>query len=739
MLPPPLQHLSAEDLTALLDAIGEGVVIHAPGGEAIAWNRTALTLLDLAPEQLQGRRPTDPLWGVEREDGEPLSLDLLPASVARTTGRDVHDVRFWLRVHDGPRRLIFGSARPIRHSSAPGPYMVVSTFRDITESHEREATDRRLSAERAEREITRVVMQHDAVLADLTRVLVSTLDEEVLLTRAIATLAPSLAPYAASVQSDWQGTPRRVAESGDPALRSSLGALIQQSAPISDAHPLTLARWMGRPQFVAIHTADDASRLLGASAHQMALLEPLLPMHVVAAPLTLHGEHHAVLLLAFIDQDQSRRPPDAVLLEDIISRLELALSNVRSFSDAQRELRDRRKADAALRASEMRYRAVAMLVSDAILDADLRTFRVHCSGGAADLLGAVGDVPDGRLLFQQLVHPDDEARVTSQFRTAMASADVTCALEFRIVTSSQAVHTVTVDGRILRDARGSATRCVMALRDVTSERSRQRALVEETTALATLVDERTRQVRQANDAMREAMRHKDHFLSSMSHELRTPLNTMLGFSDCMLDGLYGDLTDAQRLRLEEIRGSGRHLLSLINDVLDLGRIEAGEFKPVLATIDVPLLANMVVRRIRPLAQRKQIGLRLVVGDDVPTLVSDERALTQILVNLLDNAVKFTDSGGEVSLTIRPYDVHGAIGFQVTDTGIGIAAEDFAHLFRPFKQIDGSLHRRHQGTGLGLAHADRMAKALGGSIEVWSERAIGSRFTLVLTPHVANQR
>jgi signal transduction histidine kinase/CHASE3 domain sensor protein len=231
----------------------------------------------------------------------------------------------------------------------------------------------------------------------------------------------------------------------------------------------------------------------------------------------------------------------------------------------------------------------------------------------------------------------------------------------------------------------------------------------------------------ARDRAESADRLKSAFLATMSHELRTPLNSIGGFTGILLQELAGPLNPEQRKQLEMVRGSARHLLALINDVLDLSKIEAGEMRVAHERIDLRAVIEAAVASVRPLAESKGLVLRADATAAQP-VVSDGHRVGQILLNLLSNAIKFTDRG-EVTLTTV---AKGAtVRIHVADTGVGIARENLAMLFQPFRQLETGLDWRHDGTGLGLAICRRLAELLGGRIDAESEWRKGSVFTLTL--------
>lgn len=232
---------------------------------------------------------------------------------------------------------------------------------------------------------------------------------------------------------------------------------------------------------------------------------------------------------------------------------------------------------------------------------------------------------------------------------------------------------------------------------------------------------------------------KDEFLANMSHELRTPLNGILGFAEALTEGVYGELIKRQGYAVQMIRSSGEHLLELINDILDISKIEAGKSDFHAEEVEVNDLCHASMAFIKQLANKKSITVEYTISETDTILVADPRRLKQILINLLNNAVKFTSEKGKVTLEVQAQAEEGLMRFSVTDTGIGIRPEDISKLFQPFLQLDGGLSRSHEGTGLGLALVKKMVEMHGGSIEVQSECGKGSRFTFVVPWSQSMQR
>ena len=236
-------------------------------------------------------------------------------------------------------------------------------------------------------------------------------------------------------------------------------------------------------------------------------------------------------------------------------------------------------------------------------------------------------------------------------------------------------------------------------------------------------------LRLANVEMERALRLKDEFLANMSHELRTPLNAILGISESLAEQVVGPLNEKQLKYTLTIAESGNHLLTLINDILDLAKINAGKVEIEMGKVDVSVVAHASLRMVRELASKKNQEIKFELDPHIDLVWADERRLKQMLVNLLSNAVKFTPQGGQIGLKISGEQDSSALRFTVWDTGIGINQQDLPRLFQPFAQLDSGLARGSAGIGLGLVLVSQMARLHGGSVSVESEPGKGSRFTI----------
>ena len=285
--------------------------------------------------------------------------------------------------------------------------------------------------------------------------------------------------------------------------------------------------------------------------------------------------------------------------------------------------------------------------------------------------------------------------------------------EFQRINPQGKIRDISISGAPIFDAEGRFTGYRGIARDITDIKQREAELLE---------------AKLASDA---ANRAKSEFLANVSHELRTPLNAILGFSEVITNEMFGPLGGPRyRQYAQDIHQSGDHLLQLINDILDVAKIEAGRYEPRNDEVCLSSVVEDCVRLLRPRAESGGLALSTAIQRQEIYVRADERAVKQIVLNLLSNAVKFTPNGGwvRVSAAVQP---DGGMSLAVADTGIGIAAEDLPRVLLPFQQIDNSLSRKFEGTGLGLPLARSLTEAHGGHLEITSALGQGTTVTVRL--------
>ena len=418
---------------------------------------------------------------------------------------------------------------------------------------------------------------------------------------------------------------------------------------------------------------------------------------------------------------------------DEASRLLRALENMqRSLSDYQQNLRH----------SEERTRLLLDSSGEGIYGIDLEGKCSFCNPAALRLLGYFGrDDLIGKHIHRLIHHtradgtplPEEECRALATCFNGKP-AHVDSELFWRADGSNFPVeyrsHPILHDGELIG--------AVVTFADITPRRNNEQALyvahaalAKERAKLAERVEERTRELHLVNLELARSARAKDEFLATMSHELRTPLTSILGISEMLVDQLYGPLQEQQIKVIETIHESGHHLLTLINDILDIVKVEAGKMELAWDIVPVQQLCEASLRLIGQSAKRKRQQVTAKIPPDAGLLRCDARRVKQLLVNLLGNAVKFTPEGGSIELKVKTDRRRRQICFCVSDTGIGIPQELQKKLFKPFVQLDSQLTRRYSGTGLGLALVYRMAELHGGRVSLKSTPGTGSVFSVYL--------
>lgn len=402
----------------------------------------------------------------------------------------------------------------------------------------------------------------------------------------------------------------------------------------------------------------------------------------------------------------------------------------RAIEVSDTEIASRLRALEALRESEERFRAFVETTHEWIWSIDQEGLYTYSNPAVTAMLGYTPQELIGHS-FLEFMHEEDRQTIEFMFPMIVADKWGWKDLVIRFRHKDGSYRYLERNATPILDAKGELIGYRGSDRDITERRQAEELLREERAQLARRVEERTAELTAANLQLAKAARLKDEFLASMSHELRTPLNAILGMSEVLHEEVYGPLNEKQKQSLHSVQESGRHLLSLINDILDLSKIEAERLPLTFDATCVDSVCQASLRLVREAARRKKLKVAQSVDPQVTTVWADERRLTQILVNLLSNAIKFTPEGGSVGLDVRCGPGGREIDFAVWDTGIGIAPEDFGRLFQPFVQLDSRLARQFGGTGLGLALVKRMVEMQGGTIRVESELGKGTRFSFSL--------
>jgi PAS domain S-box-containing protein len=383
--------------------------------------------------------------------------------------------------------------------------------------------------------------------------------------------------------------------------------------------------------------------------------------------------------------------------------------------------------EAQLRASEERFRSLWETTNDAILIV-ARDHTIRFANPAVqNLFGYAPDELVGQplsLLQPEPTHAAHQAAVRRYLDSRVRTLDWSGVEVTALHRDGSAIALEIVFSELRLEGEPLF---VGFLRDIGKRKEAERAVREANDRLEQRVAARTRELREANDRLMELDRMKSQFLATMSHELRTPLNSILGFTSLMRDGMAGPLNAEQQRQLGFVHSSGEHLLALINDLLDLSRIESGRMDVALAPFDFAGVVAEVGHNLKPLLEQKGLKLELQVPHALP-MVGDRRKCYQVLLNLTSNAIKFTERG---AVRIDAQAEGGKLAACVSDTGIGIRPEQLRLLFEAFRQLDGTPRRPHEGTGLGLHLSRKLLDLMQGEIRVESEFRVGSRFSFTL--------
>ena len=415
--------------------------------------------------------------------------------------------------------------------------------------------------------------------------------------------------------------------------------------------------------------------------------------------------------------DHRLRAPDKIVVwhQYRIRRLFAENGETYEFQAVIQDITARKQSEGALRASEEKYRSLIDNIPDVVWTANFAREVTYIGGNAEKVLGysATDLLASGGKLWIDHIHPDDAERVNRAYHSLFATNE-TFDVEYRVRRKDgewiwlhdRAISTRLQNGQMCADG---------IFLDITGRRQAEIAL------------------QRAKEAAEAANLAKSQFLANMSHELRTPLNAIIGFSEVLSDKLFGELNERQHKYTTNIVNSGRHLLQLINDILDLAKVESGRAELLCNTFDVAKVLQDAYTIVKTLANKKQIHLEFEIAAGLPPLYADEAKFKQILFNLLSNAIKFTPDRGKVMVKAVQATPGECLKVSVADTGIGIKPQDQERVFREFEQVDSSYGRQQQGTGLGLALTKRLVEMHGGQICVESEgiEGRGSVFTFVI--------
>jgi PAS domain S-box-containing protein len=425
-------------------------------------------------------------------------------------------------------------------------------------------------------------------------------------------------------------------------------------------------------------------------------------------------------------------PEDAVLsvLRDVTDLR-------RASNELERQIQRVRQAEQKSSSERDRLNLILENVADPILVTDERSNIILMNDQAEILFEDRGVIPRGRRELQAI--RGNDTKFTS-FISEFALLDADARRERMILSNPRSgadLPVEVVSGKV-RNERRETIAIVSVLHDLTKQVENERlyeALKQLNSELEGRIREATADLAEQNARLQwqsqeveRANKLKSEFLASMSHELRTPINALIGYTALLLDGVLGEITPKQRDALTRGRAAAEHLLALINDILDLAKIEAGKMPLHVTSVPVREVVQEVTQQIEPMIRKKQLDFTTDVSPDSPALITDRTKVKQVLLNLLSNAVKFTTKGG---VTIRARPVTNGVQIDVIDTGIGIRPDDLQAIWEDFRQVDQSRTREFGGTGLGLSITRKLLDRLGGSVTVQSVYGEGSTFSVML--------
>jgi PAS domain S-box-containing protein len=407
------------------------------------------------------------------------------------------------------------------------------------------------------------------------------------------------------------------------------------------------------------------------------------------------------------------------------------------------DITERKQASAAIEHLKRQNELILNSVGEGIYGLDKTFSTIFINPAACQMLGFQADELIGKCLHKIIHHTKSDGTaypINECLTCQVVKSGSACHVDDEVFwrkdgTSFPVEYTSTP----IRDENAEIKGVVVTFRDITERKQAQEALLKERASLAQKVEERTAELSMTNAELSRSVRLKDEFLANMSHELRTPLNAILARSEILQEEIFGELNEKQMNYVKTIENSGRHLLGLINDILDLSKIEAGQMVLEIEPLFVKSICQASMEFVKELALKKRLQVFTEIDSNVLLIQADQRRLKQILINLLNNAVKFTEEGQTMGLEVVGDKARETVHFTVWDTGIGIANADMNKLFQSFVQVDSRLSRRYEGTGLGLALVRRLTDMHGGNVSVESEIGKGSRFTVSLPWREPNQK
>ncbi|MBW4638770.1 MAG: PAS domain S-box protein [Gloeocapsa sp. UFS-A4-WI-NPMV-4B04] len=764
------------ELQTLLDVIPIGIAIaQDPQCNHIRVNPSLSRLLKL-PANVNASKsapePEQPSYKIYR-DGRELEAVELPMQYAAANGVDVIDAELDLVVNQGDSVVkLISNAAPLfdEQGRTRGS---VGVFWDITERKRIEEQER--------------------FLAEASALLVGSLDCQATLENLAGLIVPQVADWCMIHVVGENDSLRLVTVAHADPSKQEWANQLQRRYPINSDSSYGTAQVIrsGHAEFYP-EISDSLLVAVAHDAEHLSLLREVGLKSVICVPMKARGRTLGAISFVLTESGRIYNQSDLTLAEDIGRRAALAVDNARLYQEANDIGENLRQAIIILGEQQQQLRVLQRItnllnqrltnlpsllqvmvgaVCDGILEAEFCLIVLYNSQINELELTATAGLGRERLLLTELFDPSagllSQVFLTGKSRLVQTTE---AGLENTTYSSSSSppppasIYAVTIEsalaGRLgvlaignwqnpdafdledqnLLDAVGEQAAIAInnaRMINALEEREERLAVQYETLARQNRELELTRQhIERQNLQLIEAARLKSQFLATMSHELRTPMNAVIGFAQVLLRQRTASLSGTQVDMVQRILNNGKNLLALINDILDLSKIEAGRIELKLEAFNLTQLVFATLAELQPLAEQKQLPLKVQIDLENPLIVSDSNRLRQVLVNLLSNAIKFTETGSVQIEVSEP--LPNKIAIAVKDTGIGIAESDIKQIFEEFRQIDQTTTRKHSGTGLGLAITKSLVHIMKGTINVQSKLGQGSTFRVELPRHLSEE-
>ncbi len=668
---------------SLVSALAEGIVMQDARGEILTCNRAAEHVLGLTFDQMSGRTSLDPRWKAIHEDGSAFPGETHPAMVTLATGEPQQNIIMGVQKPTGLLSWISINSYPIYKAQDPHPVAVVASFTDITQRKKLDEAILKVSGNLGEKFMDTLAMQLATILeADCTfigQLQQPANGQEIIETQAICLDGVIIDKMVYSLSD----TPCEM------ALKN--GVYVHEKA-VTQHFPKSV--WLiknGLEGYVGIQVVDSKNKPVGLIS--VLYRKPVPDSRTAVAILQLFATRTAAELTRKQYEDALKNT-----LDDLEKRVQERTQELNLANHLlEMEVSYRKRAEDSIRAMLEAVPDAIILTNESGIIGLVNSQAEQLFGyNRTELLGSPIEILIPARFHKRHQHQLQNFKILAQPRPMGSGTEI-----YGLHKSGREIP---LDISLSPLKTGVDIQIISAIHDISDQRRIEMEL------------------RQAKEAAEAANRAKSEFLANMSHELRTPLNAILGYAQILK--AHDSLTHHQREGLSIIESSGEHLLTLINDILDLSKIEAGRLDLDQTSFELVPLLQRLTATVAVRAKAKDISFSFEIVGEIPRFVSgDERKLRQILINLLGNAIKFTDKGG-VALKVGRH--FGKIRFQVEDTGIGIPADKLDKIFSPFYQVK-MPSAYIEGTGLGLAISQRLAILMGAELQVESKEFQGSRF------------